>query len=268
MNTAIVALFKDTLRKELRNKTLLLFFIFSTISVFIAYSLLKMFIQNGVTIESGQANTVVSAMFGFLNFWGVIVSVFFGVSAIRSDFQNSIIYQYLSFPISRKTYLAGRFLGTWFLVFMFYVYSYSLTIILFMSVSKSFAPNLGHFMCLLIMGIYSLIYLGLTFICSFYLNKLGAFISMFFVSALISISDSTMQNIAIKEYFIDFTPFKLIAITVYWLFPRIGSLSTLGNYFLFGGDLNLNFWIEVPHLIFSTAIFFYLGLFIIKKKDF
>jgi predicted membrane protein len=78
----------QNIKKELRNKTLYFALIFSTISIFIGYSIAKLFVQNGVTTNDMSSALGINLMFKYLNVWGVIISVFFGVGAVRSDFHN------------------------------------------------------------------------------------------------------------------------------------------------------------------------------------
>ena len=112
------AMIKDTILKELRSKTLLFIFIATTLMIFLAHSLLKMFISSNessaLVINGANSLTI---MFTMINAWSVIIAGIFGISSIRSDFKDKIIYQYLAFPISRTQYMFSRILGTWILVF-------------------------------------------------------------------------------------------------------------------------------------------------------
>jgi ABC-type transport system involved in multi-copper enzyme maturation permease subunit len=270
MNIQVKALFIDTFKKEIRNKTLIFALIFSTLSIFIGYSLSKLFFQGAGAGATNEMTTsiIVNGMFGFLNFWSVIISVYFGVSAVRSDFQSNIIYQYLSFPISRTKYFFVRLLGTWSIVFGFYLYSYVLTFILFMGLSKSFSPTFGQIKSILLMAPYTLIYVLLTFIISLFLSRIGAFITMIFISGLITISDSIYMNVHMTEYFKDFSLFKLLALIIFTCLPRLGNLSEISGSMMRGTPLELNLPLEFLHLILTSVIVAYIARIIINKKDF
>jgi ABC-type transport system involved in multi-copper enzyme maturation permease subunit len=271
-NIQVKALFLDTVRKEVRNKSLIFALIFSTLSILLVYSIMKVaFSKLGGSVSIGSntgAPMIVSSMFSFLNFWAAIISVFFGVSAMRSDFQSNIIYQYLSFPISRTTYMVTRLLGTWFIVFSFYLYSYLLTIILFMSVDKSMAPTLGQLGSILLMAVYTLSYVGIAFIVSFNLNRLSSFLLMLSIWSLISITNGYFVGIPLNESFNDFNILKALGFPIYWLFPHLGNIQSLASSLLFATKSELNWYIEIPHFLVSMLGVAYLGKYLIQKKDF
>jgi ABC-type transport system involved in multi-copper enzyme maturation permease subunit len=268
MNVQIKALLIDTLKKELRNKTLIFALAFSSISIMIGYTIAKLFLQNGVSENEMTSSIAISIMFRYLNVWGVIISVFFGVSAVRSDFQNNIIYQYLSFPISRTTYFLTRLVGTWLMVFSFYLYSYIFTYILFFSLYKNLNPTIGQFGNIGLMGLYTFVYVTLTFIISMYLNRLGAFISMLFFSFLLTTSNNIYGLMPFADYFKEFSIMRFITLILYWLLPRVGVLSEIGGKWLGGAPSPYNLFYEMLHFILSLAFILFIGTKILKKKDF
>lgn len=268
MNIQVKALFIDTFKKEIRNKTLLFALVFSTVSILIGYSLAKVFLQSGAEVNSMTTSIVITGMFAFLNFWAVIISVFFGVSAVRSDFQSNIIYQYLSFPISRTKYFLVRLVGTWAIVFGFYLYSYLLTILVFLSLNKAFAPTIKQLASIPIMGVYTFLYVLLTFLVSLFFNRLGAFITMIFVSAFITVSNSIFLPMTASDYFKDLSVFKIGAMLVHWLLPRLGVLSEMASSLLKEVKPEFNFPIEILHLAITSSILLVIANHLIKKKDF
>jgi ABC-type transport system involved in multi-copper enzyme maturation permease subunit len=214
------------------------------------------------------SNMAITVMFKYLNIWGVIISVFFGVGAVRSDFHNNIIYQYLTLPISRTTYFLTRIVGTWSMVFAFYLYSYIFTYILFFTLFKTAQLTWGQFGNIFIMGIYTFVYVAMTFIVSMYLNRLGAFISMLFISFLINLSNGIYGQLSFAEYFKDFGLFKFISLIIYIFAPHLANLSDIGNNFLVGDKNPYNIPLELVHFIATTALVLYGANQIIKKKDF
>lgn len=268
MNAQIKALFIDTVKKEARNKTLIFALVFSTASIFIGYSLVKFFMQSGVAVNDSTTSMAINVMMSFLNFWAMIISIFFGVSAVRSDFQDNIIYQYLSFPISRTMYFLVRLIGTWSMVFAFYLYSYLLTFILFSVLSKSFQPTLGQLESILIMGVYTFVYVVLAFLVSLFMDKLGAFISLIFISGIITVSNSNFSTLAFADYFKDFSVMKLVFFVIHWFMPHLGTLSEMANGVLKGLKMEFNFPLEIIHFIITTALLIFIANRLVKKKDF
>ena len=116
----VIILSSDTLKKEFKSKTVVLLFFLTSALILMAGLMLKNSIESGLELNLLGGKNIITMMFSFLNFWGVAISIFFGVGALRSDFQSNIIHQYLAFPISRFQYLMGRLFGAWLLVMIFY----------------------------------------------------------------------------------------------------------------------------------------------------
>lgn len=268
MNHQFKTLLIDTLKKELRNKTLFIALAFSTMSIFIGYSISKLFMSNGVQANELSSTIVINLVFTYLNLWALLVSVFFGVSAMRSDFQDKIIYQYLSFPISRTMYFFVRLLGTWIIVYGFYLYSYVLTYILFHSLDKSVVPTGGQILSILLMGIYTYLYVLITFLISLFLERLGAFVATIFFAIMISISNGMFNGVPFNEYFKDFSAFKLVGLIFYWIFPRMAVLSDMASSILKGIKSDMNYPLEVVHLIVTSSILVFVINKMIQRKDF
>lgn len=267
MNNQVKALYIDTLKKESRSKTLYFALAFSTISILIGYSIIKMFTQNNVELAGANGTMAVNLMMSFLNIWSLIITVFFGVNSIQSDFQEKIIYQYLSFPISRTTYFLVRLFGTWSIVFGFYLYSYLLTFLLFSTVLKiSFTS--GHLISILLMGVYTFCYVIISFLASLFLEKLGSFISLIFLAAFISQANTSISYLSYKEYFTDFGVMKLVFSFFHLFFPHLGTLSDVSGAILKGVHLELNYPLEIIHFVLSTMLLFYVAERIVRKKDF
>jgi hypothetical protein len=268
MKNAFKVLLLDTINKEIRNKTFLFAIILSTISIFIGYSLAKLMHSFGSTNEMNISATAVNLMMYFLNIWGVIISVFFGVSALRSDFQNNIIYQYLTFPISRNFYYFTRLIGSWIMVYGFYLYSYILIYVLFYSLFKGTAITMGQLYTVLLMGIYTFVYLALTFIVSLFLGRIGAFFTMLFVAFLITYSNMSFGLLTFSEMFKELSISSLLNLVVYFLLPHLGVLSSISSALLIGNQLEYNLYFEIPHLFLSTLFVIFLSTRILKLKDF
>ena len=264
------AMVRDTIVKEVRSKTLVFIFIATTLAIFLAHALLKMFMQNA----DGSANVMVSGanslsiMFSFINMWSVIIAGIFGISSIRSDFQDKIIYQYLAFPISRTQYMLSRIFGTWILVFSYYLYSYLLSAILFSIATHSIALHWNHLLSMLLMGMYVFIIIFISFMYSLVADKIAAFLLLLVTVACISASNGTFRTLSVGEYFSNFSIFKLIGLLIYSVLPRVNYLTELASAVMVGDKINLNVGLEALHLIVTTAFFIFIADKIIKRKNF
>ena len=147
MKAQYKALIIDTVLKEIRSKTLIFIFVATTLSIIMA-NLIIGAVTNQMGGDQALSMTgvnILSLNFRIINSINFIVAAIFGVSVFRSDFENNIIYQYLSFPISRIEYFFVRVLGTWLLVLAYYAYSYFLSAALFSYSFKKIIFTAGHF---------------------------------------------------------------------------------------------------------------------------
>jgi ABC-type transport system involved in multi-copper enzyme maturation permease subunit len=270
MKKQILSLIKDTILKEARSKTLIFLFGATTLLILLANSLLKLYISE--VPQTGQAvlnaSSSLSIMFSIINFWSLIVSAIFGISSIRSDFQEKIIYQYLSFPISRTQYMFSRIFGTWLLVFGYYLYSYLLAAILFSFASKTIALHWTHLISMGLMGLYVLIVIFISFVYSMMADKIPAFLLLFATIIVISASSNSMRILEYSEYFKDLSIFKIFAILVYCLLPRVNYVAELASAVMFHEEIRLNLPLESLHFIMTSLVMMYFANRFIKKKDF
>lgn len=261
VNHQLWALYTDTLKKELRNKTLIFIFIVSTFCIFVAYSIIKLIFSQLIPDASTvpQASMVISAMFSFLNMWIAFISIYFGVKSIRSDIDSQIIYQYLSFPISRGQYFMSRLLGTWTMVYGLYLYSYLLTIILFFSIGKGLHLEWGHVFSFFCSGVAIFFWIALSFIMSFYLNSMGSMLTMILFWGLLSYSHSYYLTLPISEFFVGLSVAKITALILFLFVPHVGLMNLLSNHFLYKNPVDVNIAFEVLHFILATGfiIFFF-----------
>lgn len=272
MKTQYIALIKDTILKEARSKTLILLFVVTTIVILLGHAGVSMMSAN---MEGGQdvalfGGSVLTIILRILNTLIFLIAVIFGVSTIRSDFQNNIIYQYLTFPISRTEYFFIRILGTWLLVLGYYVYAYIFSFLLYTVSFKTMIFGVHHLLSFLVMAVYILIVLMLSIFFSMMFNKLGAFVSIFILSMVSSMAFRQYNGLAVNEYLVDFNIFKGLGLFIYMLFPRMEFLSELSSQVL---DTSRDVFIpqmgmNIAHLIILSAVYVFIANTIVKKKNF
>lgn len=263
------ALIKDTILKELRSKTLIFIFAATTLMIILGYAVFKFFMSsNHPSAALVDGAKIVSIIFTLLMAWSVIISAIFGISSIRSDFKDNIIYQYLTFPISRTQYMFSRIFGSWILVFGYYLYSYLLSVILFSFASNSLAIHWGHLVSLGLMGIHIFLIIFLSFVFSMMVGKIGAFLLLITTLALISLSNTVIKAIELKDYFIDLSFFKAIGLLIYSLLPRINYVSEIASNVLSQEPITLNLGLEALHLVATSALLIFIADRFIKRKNF
>lgn len=274
MNTKYRALIKDTILKELRSKTLIFIFIATTVMSFLIQAVLKV-----ISSElGGQASVAISGVnflsmnYQVLNWMCYFIAVIFGISTIRSDFQNNIIYQYLTFPISRAEYFFIRVLGTWILVLGYYVYAFLLSGVLYSLAFKSVVFSVAHLTSFFVMALYLLLVIFIAILFSMLMNKIGSLILMFFVTLYSAGAYSHFNELIAKEYFLNLSFFKITGFIFYMLFPRLEFLSLISKNILGGAPIITqttgHFIHDIVHLIVISSAYIYLASYMVRKKDF
>ncbi|MBP9680882.1 MAG: ABC transporter permease [Bacteriovorax sp.] len=265
-----IGLVQDTILKEMRSKTLIFIFIATSLMIFLAHALLKMLMDNNdpasQLIISG-ANSL-SYMFRAINIWSVIIAGIFGISAVRSDFREKIIYQYLTFPISRTQYMFGRIFGAWFLVYGYYLYAYFLSALLFSVATKSVVLQWNHLASMLLMGPYIFLVIFISFLYSLMAGKIGSFLLLFLTVFTISVSSESMRYLETSDYFKNVGLFKSIGLIVYFFFPRINYISEVANAIMFNEEIRLKLGLEAMHLIVTSLFFIFLADRLVRRKNF
>lgn len=270
MKAQYKALILDTMLKEVRSKTLIFIFVATTLSIILGHMVLSMV----NTQMGGEANfsltgiNVLTVNFRILNSISFIVAAIFGVSVFRSDFQNNIIYQYLSFPISRTEYFFVRVTGTWLLVLAYYAYSYILSAVLFSFAFKKIVFTAGHVYGFFTLGLYLLLVIFISIFFSLLMNKLGALFATFASAIASAAAYATFAKLPYAEFFQNMTAFKGLGLVVYYLFPRVSFLADISNNLLFNEPFGVNMAEQVIHLIVITGAYVFLANYYVKKKDF
>ncbi len=272
MNKLFLALVKDTIKKEMRNKMLIFSFFTSSIIIVLAFAVMKTFHEmvgaqdQAIPIDAG--GMILSLMFVFLNFWSVMLSVLFGVNTLRSDFVSNINYQYLTFPIKRSLYVLSRLCGTWLIVFAFYLYTYGFSTILFSYAYKKFVFNVAHFTTIPIMAVFVFVWILLSMLVSLYINKLGSFILITFIWLFISISNNTIGHLPLNEIWFQKNVFAYFNLLIYLILPHLEILSKTVSSILMSQPLEVKWVFEGLHLVVTTTILIFALNFFVRKKDF
>ena len=221
MKAQYLALINDTILKEVRSKTLIFIFVATTASILIGHMVLSTIINSmgGDATLSISGIDALSINFRILNAINFILAAIFGISVIKSDYENNIIYQYLSFPISRAEYFFTRVLGSWLLVMAYYAYSYLLSAILFSYTFKKVVFTGGHFLSFLVLGLYLLLVIFISVFFSLFMNKIGALFATFASCIAAAVAFGTFAKLPYNEYLTNMSAFKGLGLGIYYLFP-------------------------------------------------
>jgi len=262
-------IFENTLAKEWRNKFLIFLFAL-TVGLIILINFVMDWVGQipGVFLDATLANKKLYTFYYIINTWNVFLSIIMGVSCVRSDLNDGVYAQILSFPVKRMEYLLSRILGSTAIVLGYYLLSIllALTVFAFSSEGKVFIDP-GIFLALLpnILLIFST--LTLTVLISLFATKIATFISTFILVAMISSSNANFAGVPVDYMFSELSFIKIMGIILYFLFPRIGTLNTMATDIVMGKTLGVSIGWEILHLGLTLGILYVLVLLILRRRE-
>jgi ABC-type transport system involved in multi-copper enzyme maturation permease subunit len=100
----ILAIARNTFREAIRDRILYGFLFFAVVLILFSLVLGQLSIgeQVRVTVDVGLSG---------ISFFAVLMSIFVGISLLHKEIEKRTIYPVLSKPVSRASYLVGKFLG-------------------------------------------------------------------------------------------------------------------------------------------------------------
>lgn len=224
----------NTIQKEVRNKGVLVLFVFTVIFLYFGHRLaisVKEFVDES-SLNTFISNSSQNVIIKFISICSNFVAITLSSTIFRSDIVSKIMPQILTFPISRFSYLLSRITGAWLLTMAYFIFSLILGVVILLT-SNSIEIN---FFSIFNSFIYmSLQLLGLIFIASFisfYSNKIFTFILAFVYFA---ISKTSFHFLTFGEGMLsELTVGKVINLFVYYCMPRIGELSYIAEQYIAG----------------------------------
>lgn len=276
------AIIEETYREAIARKTIVGFFIFSTLIILIAFFVFQsstvkdaMTKMKETNMSGGKPNmatdmimvsvldifwTVVSAILYFMT---VCVGVFATTGFITSQMEKGTIDLLLSKPVPRWLYIIGRYTGsltiillevTWFVVGMWVVVSLSTG-----SWHVAFLSSIS-FIMLGFAGIYSIVVLISVLSRSSALSIVIG-IGLYFISGLISLGRGIEKVVATDSK----STLSYIADVLYYVFPQTSDMSGNMKNAILGNPIE---WMPVLLIVALTSIYVSLSVYAFNKKQF
>lgn len=224
----ILVIIKNTVAKEIRRRS---FWIILALTAFVIWGMNSLsgsmvMNMNGEVIE-GAESVKNTAAFYFISFWNSVLAILLAVDAVRSDFDTGMINSILSRPLSRLDYLLGRFLGVWLTVLLFYLATFTITV-LHPGAPGSQDPQsaLFFFAALLVDSLKAAAYILWGLLISNFAPKLSSFLGTVVILSIVSVSGSAYLSAGFLPPLPDSVP-GLIGYFVYMLTPRTGFIGVI-----------------------------------------
>ncbi|MFN8369907.1 MAG: hypothetical protein U0T83_04680 [Bacteriovoracaceae bacterium] len=265
----IKALFFNSFTREIRNKTLIFVFVL-TIFILLIVNFGMNYMANTFLNEQLFTSLTQTKMYAFyivIVFWNNILAALLGVSSVKADIDNQIMFHLWSFPIKKIEYLVSRILGTWAIVLFYYIVSLVFAYIIFALTNKDFTFETGVLKSFLVSSLSMLAVVTFAVFYSLFLPKIIAFVTVFFTSFMVS---SANQYFAYSDSasFKDMNVLKLVAMILNFIFPRVGNINSWANSYLSSGtELKLSIPFEIAHFLFTYTILLFATWFILINKN-
>lgn len=277
-----LAIIEETFREAIAKKTLIGFFIFSTIIIVIAFFVFQSqdvrtaMQQVQETSHKGNDADMMAAVIkvSVMNIFYVIISnilyfiivcvgIFATSGLINSQMEKGAIDLLLSKPVPRWLYIVGRYAGgvliialeaSWFILGMWVVVS-----------TATGMWNVGFLLCAFFItlgfaGIFSIVVLVAVLSRSSALSIIIG-IGLFFINGLISLGHGIETMVATNGK----SWLTMIANILYYIFPSSTDMgSNMGN-LLMGKSIS---WEPVFLTVALSGVYLYLAIYAFSKKEF
>lgn len=266
---AVILICQNTIQKEWRSKALLFLFVVTFIILGILTAGLSYFNDNVLTEYSMEAvaTKALSMFFIFLNVWSYLISTYFGAGTVRSDSEQGVMAQMLSFPVSRFEYLLGRLLGSWSLVMAYYLMSLILAVIGISLTVGKLILSYKLFIGLLLNAIPILVVIALAMTFALYLNMIQAFISTFLLTLILVSANGYFQETSLKVAMENLGVMKVLGLVLYIIFPHISSWGDLANSFILDVEHKIPVLQESLHLAVTLPLLLIMIWALFRKKE-
>jgi len=213
MNNTILAIAFSTLRGFSRDRIFHATIIFALL--FIGFT----FFLAGLTIVETK-KILLDFGFSALSFAGIVMALFVGLTSIGKELENKTIYTILSKPISRTSYLLGKYLGCSLVIIITHIIM-SITLIAIVSMVDKDLPK-GLLVCFYFMTLESLIILAIATFFSVSVSSTFLAACLTVGVFLIGRSSSSIQNIVAKS---DSPSTKTLLKIFYDIFPSLNRFN-------------------------------------------
>ena len=267
MNThAFKLLVWNTLQKEIRSKTFVVTVILTISFLAMSYAILEIvkkefFVESKIGLFVGM-NQILWFYYGIINMWSIFLGIMFGLGCMKSDVAMGTIGQLLALPMSRRSYLLARILGSWLLVTFYQCLGFILTFWLFGAALAEL-----KLVALLIAPLVSLmptlgaIILGL--FVSLWLNKTSGLVMTMLCSSGAHLAGLFYAGTNLQE---NLSLFKVIGLFLWTILPRFSAPNSLIHH-LAKSSIAIE-WSNLAQFGLSTALLLVVTCLIFERRGF
>lgn len=269
MKTLII----NTFQKEWRSRSLIILIVLTVFFLIVSTSLLDFIINNFLAKNEmlGAGSTAFAIFLTMVGVWSTFVVALIGAGVVKDDLDYQVLPQLLSLPISRGKYLAARLLGTWALLFGYFLATYAIAAGLFQYVSGENVWHMGVALASLTYAIRIIPILLFSCLFSLFLPKLFSFVFTLVLMALVGVMNSSLIDYpSYGEYLNDPSLYRYLSVVVDAIFPRLGFWSQVTDVLLSGKIAELGvfsfFW-QTSHFVATVALWLFVLHWFFARKE-
>jgi len=264
----------NTIQKEIRNKSIWSLLILTSLVIIVLNALLNLLLQLAGEFQMAGAGMELGSLplnlfYMLIDFFSTVIAIIIGVNSLKSDEENGVNVQLLSFPVRRWEYLVARVLGSWTIVVSYYVYSILLAALLFSISSREFMMGFQIFFGLINTSLIMLPTILIAIMFSFFLPKLFAFFFSLFFMGFVNYANMTFTQMTYEQFLDKISFMKILALPVHLFLPRTGTLSSATNSVLYNPEepINAMYYGNLAHYVIAISILTAIVAWFLKRKD-
>ncbi|RZF20915.1 hypothetical protein DAY19_13095 [Halobacteriovorax vibrionivorans] len=276
LNLINFTLIKNTVEKEIRNKSVIFLFVLTFVVMYLGGVL-----TNTLQIEIEEsgfstylANASMTVVIWVISLSAKLVAALIAANIFKSDLESGVISQILALPIKRSSYVLNRMLGGGILSFLYLVIILVIGMIILsvnnllpkgmdLPVISMIASLIPHFIQIIIIMFVSCFL-------SLYFNKIGTLLlTLFYVLASIgTYAYISSGNPVITGFNIS----SIFGSIFYGILPRIGEVSAISDMLSFGAELDgekvKSIIFGLIHLVATLSAWGFLFNYLFRKRSF
>lgn len=268
MRTLII----NTFQKEWRSKSLLTLIVLTIFFLIVSTSLLDFMVNSFLAKNEvlGAGSTAFTLFLILVGIWSSFVVSLIGAGVVKDDFDYQVLPQILSLPISRAKYLAARLIGTWALLFAYFLLTYAFAATLFQMVSGENVWHFGVVMASLTYAIRIIPILLFSCLFSLFLPKIFSFVFTLILMAIVSAMNSSLMTQSYSKFLETPSIFRYLCVVVDAIFPRMGFWANVTDILLSGdtsGLADISFFSQSAHFILTSAFWIFVLHYFFSRKE-
>jgi len=245
----------NSFRENLRDRILYNLLVFALLMIVLSVAL--------VQLSTGEWERItIDVGLGSISIFGSLMAIFLGISLVSKEIERRTIYTLLSKPVSRTSFLLGKYLGLVLTILVNLAIMTAVYLIILYYLRGHFSLAQAQALILIFLSLMIVVAIAL-FFSTFSTPTLSAIftLSLFVIGHL----TRDIRNFSAQS---EYAPVKYLGRAVYYLLPNLSNYSLLDNA-TFGQALAIQDFFRLLLLgLLTAALILTLASLVLEKRDF